>query len=154
MREQLHDRRLLALLLTGTLALAALGIGTLIASEEREGGALKTTQLAKDMIGTWIQVGTPDKIVDPPPAKGPLKFMTGKYWTYTQADPETGKVVYHHGGTYTLDGDNYAETINYANESTATMIGQTFKFKLKVEGDTLTQVGIGNPYSQVWKRAK
>ena len=34
------------------------------------------------------------------------------------------------------------------------MIGQTLKFKLKVEGDTLTQVGIGNPYSQVWKRAK
>ena len=91
---------------------------------------------------------------DPPPAKGPLKFLMGKHWSFTEPDPATGKVVYHHGGTYTLDGDTYAETINFANENTASMLGQTLKFKLKVEGGTLTQVGIGNPYTQVWKRAK
>ena len=45
-------------------------------------------------------------------------------------------------------------TIDYANESTAQLIGTTLKHKGKVEGDTLTQVGIGNPYMQVWKRAK
>ena len=114
----------------------------------------KPSQLAKDAIGTWILAGTPGKVQDPPPANGPLKFLTGKHWTFTQADPQTGKVIYHHGGTYTLDADNFTETINYANESTANMIGQSFKFKLKIEGDTLTQTGIGNPYTQVWKRAK
>jgi hypothetical protein len=62
--------------------------------------------------------------------------------------------VFHHGGTYTLDGDNHAETIEYANENTAEMIGQTFRFKVKVEGDTYTQVGVGNPYSEVRKRVK
>jgi hypothetical protein len=30
----------------------------------------------------------------------------------------------------------------------------TFKFKIKVEGDTFTQTGMDNPYTQVWKRAK
>jgi hypothetical protein len=118
------------------------------------GDGAKTSQIARDAIGTWMLAGTPGKVEDPPPAKGPLKFLTGKHWTFTQADPQTGKVVYHHGGTCTLDGDNYAETINYANESTANMIGQTLKFKLEVDGDTLTQTGIGNPYTQVWKRAK
>ena len=114
----------------------------------------QTSQLARNLVGTWILAGTPEKFDDPPAAKGPLKFFTGKHWTFTQADTATGKVVYHHGGTYTLDGENYAETIQYANESTATMIGQTFKFKLKLNGDTLVQEGVGNPYTQVWKRAK
>lgn len=135
----------------GTAALTAIiGLAVLLPADD---GA-QPANLAKDMVGTWIQAGTPEKVEDPPPAKGPLKFLTGKHWTFTQADPETGKVVYHHGGTYTLDSDNYAETIHYANESTANMIGQTLKFKLKVDGDTLTQVGIGNPYTQIWKRAK
>ena len=34
------------------------------------------------------------------------------------------------------------------------LIGQTFRFKVKVEGDTYTQEGIGNPYTEVWKRLK
>jgi hypothetical protein len=126
----------------------------LAADDKKTDAGATTSQLAKDMIGTWIRAGTPDKIEDPPPNKGHLKFLMGKHWTFTEADPETDKVVYHHGGTCTLDGDEYAETIKYANENTANMIGQTFKFKLKVEGDTLTQVGIGNPYTEVWKRAK
>ena len=139
----------------GSAGAGTLGIGAIFAAPGQQGEArAKGSQLARDLIGTWVLAGTPDKVQDPPPAKGPLKFLMGKHWTYTQADPDTGKVVYHHGGTYTLDGDTYAETISYANESTATMIGTTLKFKLKVEGDTLTQVGIGNPYSQVWKRAK
>ena len=155
MRKVSIDRLVLTLLVLGALAVGMLGIGAVIAAQEKQADAgAKTSQLAKDMIGTWIQAGTPDKIEDPPPAKGPLKFITGKHWSFTEPDPATGKVVYHHGGTYTLDGDNYAETINFANENTASMIGQTLKFKLKVEGDTLTQVGIGNPYTQVWKRAK
>lgn len=135
----------------GAAAFATIiGLAVLLPADD---GA-KTSQLAREAVGTWILAGTPGKVEDPPPAKGPLKFLTGKHWTFTQADPQTGKVVYHHGGTYTLDGDNYTETVNYANENTANLIGQTWKFKLKVDGDTLTQTGIGNPYTQVWKRAK
>jgi len=119
--------------------------------------AAEPAGLAKDMIGTWVLVGTPDKITDVPKSGGRLKFITGKHWVITQADPTTGKVIFHHGGTYTLDGDTYAETIEYANESTAELIKQTFKFKAKVEGDTYTQIAVGeeNPFAaEVWKRAK
>jgi hypothetical protein len=145
----------MSFLVTGALVLAAAGAKALSVAEEGQAkDVAQPSQLARDLVGTWILAGTPDRFDDPPPAKGPLKFFTGKYWTFTQADPPTGKVVYHHGGTYTLDGDNYAEAVQYANENTTAMIGQTLKFKLKINGDTLVQVGVGNSFSQVWKRAK
>ena len=122
-----------------------------------EGGQPKTdaspSALAKGLIGTWILVGTPGKEEEPPAKGGRLKFITGKHWTVTESD-EAGKVTIHHGGTCTIEGDEYTETVKYANESTAELIGRSFKFKIKLEGDKYTQTGIGNPYTQVWRRAK
>ena len=105
-------------------------------------------------MGTWVWVGRRGKVGEIPAAGGRLKFRTGKHWTTTHTDSETGRVVMHDGGTYTLDGDNYTETIEYANDSTARDIGKTFMFTVKVEGDTMTQIGVGNPYTEVWKRVK
>ena len=112
------------------------------------------SQLAKELIGTWILVGKPGKVAEAPAAGGRLKFLTGRHWVVTQADPNTGETIFHHGGTYVLKGNEYLETVEYANQSTTNLIKQTFKFTLKVEGDTLTQTGIGNPWTEVWKRAK
>jgi hypothetical protein len=138
----------LALVLPAGIVLA------LWADDHPSAGPKESTKLAKDLIGAWALVGTPDKAGEAPKSGGRLKFFTGKHWAVTEAEPETGKVLFHHGGTYTLDGDNYAETIEYANESTADLIKKTMKFKIKVEGDTYTQIGVGNPFSEVWKRAK
>jgi hypothetical protein len=99
-------------------------------------------------------VGTPDKIGEAPATGGRFKFRTGKHWNITEADPQTGEVTFHHGGTYTLDGDEYVETVKYALAKDKDIINQSFKFKVKVEGDTYTQIGVGNPYTEVWKRAK
>jgi hypothetical protein len=147
--------RMTALFLASALLLQA-GITLSVGAGDEQGKGAEPTKLAKDLIGTWVLVGTPDKVSDPPKSGGRLKFITGKHWVITQADPETGKVIFHHGGTYTLDGDTYAETIEYANENTAGLIKKTFKFKVKVEGDTYTQVAVGadNPFTEVWKRAK
>ena len=122
--------------------------------DKAEAAEPSKSQLAKDVIGTWAFAGTPDDVKEPPEGGGHYKYFTGKHFCVTKADPETGKVEYHHGGTYTLDGDNLEETVKYATENTAGQIGQTFKFKIKVEGDTYTQIGVDNPYSEVWKRAK
>jgi hypothetical protein len=123
-------------------------------SEKEQGGDEKPPQLAKDLVGTWVLAGTPDKPEEPPKSGGRLKFFTGKNWCITQADPQTGVVIFHHGGTYSIDGDEMSETVKYANESTAQLINQTNKFKIKVDGDTYTQVGQGNPFTEVWKRLK
>ena len=98
--------------------------------------------------------GTPDNVEEPPATGGRLKFITDKHWTVTQADPDTGEVIFHLGGTYTLNGDDYVETVKYATENTKDLISKVHKFKIKVEGDTLTIIGIGNPWTEVWKRAK
>src|SRR5438270_6872024 len=114
----------------------------------------EASKLAKDLIGTWALAGAPGDEKEPATKGGRFKFITNKCWAITEADPDTGVVVYHHGGTFTLDGDKYNEKIVYANESSKDMIGSTFHFKIKVDGDTLTQEGIDNSFNEVWKRVK
>jgi hypothetical protein len=109
------------------------------------------SKLAADLIGTWQLVGTPDDAQEMP--VNSFKFFTGKHWCVTYHD-ENGNVEYHHGGTYTIDGDQYAETIKYATNQTAGLIGQTMKFKIKMEDGKFTQIGDGNPYNEIWRRAK
>ena len=78
--------------------------------------------------------------------------MTGQ-WCVTAWDPRSGKVVYHHGGTYTFDGEKYTEKIKYvAPLQSAGNLGNTFEFKIKFEGNRLKQWGVGNPYNQLWER--
>jgi len=144
-----------AVLIALGLAVPASLAARLRADEGKEpAAAAKPSQLARDLVGTWVLAGTPDKPEDPPEKGGRLKFFTGKQWCITQAEPETGKVIFHHGGPYTLDGDEMAETIEYANENTATLIGKTHKFKIKVEGDIYTQTGQDNEFTERWKRLK
>ena len=116
--------------------------------------AAAPSQLAKGLIGTWILVGKPGEIGEAPATGGRLKFVTGRCWCVTEADPKTGEVIFHHGGTYALKGNEYLETVEYANQSTTNLLKQTFKFTIKIERDTLTQTGIGNPWTEVWKRVK
>jgi len=145
------QRNILQVVFIGLLALL-FSAATHLQAQDKP--AREQSSLAKNLLGTWILVGEPGKVGEAPASGGRLKFYTGRHWTVTQADPKTGVTVFHHGGTYTLNGDECVETIEYANESTKELIKQTFKFTLKVEGDTLTQTGIGNSFNEVWKRVK
>jgi hypothetical protein len=89
-----------------------------------------------------------------PVAGGRIKLLTDSKWSLTQTDANTGATNYHHGGTWALRGNEYAETVEYASANTTNLVNHTFKFKIKVAGDTLTLIGIGNPWKEVWKRAK
>ena len=126
----------------------------LLHADDKPTAAAAPAKLAKNLIGTWILVGKPGEIGVAPAAGGRFKFFTGRHWAITQADPKTGVTIFHHGGTYTLNGNEYAETVEYANDSTSELIKQTFKFNIKGEGDTMTLIGIGNPWTEIWKRAK
>ena len=115
-----------------TILIAALGLiilspvaFTLQADEKPKVEPEKPSQLAKELHGTWALAGPPDNVVAPPKTGGRLKFFTGRHWTVTQADPESGKVTLHLGGTYTLAGDEYTETVDYAMENIADVIKQT-----------------------------
>lgn len=158
------------ILTAGALLLTALAFGLIVIAPHAadkpvaEKPATATTpalvatpepsKLAREMLGTWILVGKPGKVSEPLEAGGRLKFRTGAHWTMTHSDANSGLVVIHDGGTYTLEGDTYTETIEYATKPTSNDIGRTFVFKVKVEGDFMTQEGVGNPYTEVWKRLK
>jgi len=127
---------------------ASLGLVTL--TDAQPAGS----QLGKDLIGTWVWAGTPGEVGEAPAAGGRRKVVTENKWSLTQTDAKTGATNFHHGGTWALKGDEYAETVEYANANTSNLINRTFKFNVKVEGDTLTLIGLGNPWKEVWKRAK
>jgi len=116
--------------------------------------AAAPSQLSKDLIGIWVHVGRPGNTSQPPAKGGRYKFRTGSNWTLTRADADTGEVVEHFGGTYTLNGNEYVETQEYADATWVRDNGKSFKFTVKVEGDVMTQIGIGNPYNEVWKRVE
>ncbi len=151
-----HPARSRFLFVAAALALATSAVMARSRADDakKAGDGAKPSQLAKDLVGTWILAGTPDKPEDPPAKGGRLKFFTGKAWCITDSGAGDGKVVFHHGGTYTLDGDKMAETIEYANENTANMIGNVHHFTIKVDGDTYTQLGTDNQFNEVWKRVK
>jgi len=111
-------------------------------------------KLAQDLIGTWVLVGEPGKVGKAPKEGGRYKFFTGSHWCITQADPDNGVVVFHHGGSYTFDGDEYVETVDYANPTTMNHIGRTNHFKIQIENGMLTDIGVGNPWREVWKRVE
>jgi hypothetical protein len=143
--------------LTAVVTLVALAGSAVIvwtANARADADEKATNKLAHDLVGTWALAGAPGEEKDPPAKGGRLKFITDKCWTVTQSDPDTGVVVFHHGGTFTLEDNKYSESIVYANESTKELIGKTLHFKVKVEDDTLTQEGIDNSFNEVWKRVK
>ena len=127
---------------------AGLGFATLTDAE------ITPAQPTNELLGTWVLVGAPGSVGEAPVVGGRLKAVTEGHWSLTQADPVSGTTVFHHGGTWTLKDGVYAETVDYANESTSPMIHHTFKFKMKLDGDILTLTGIGNPWKEVWKRVK
>jgi hypothetical protein len=112
------------------------------------------SDLARDLTGSWVLVGEPGKVGEVPTSGGRFKFRTGHHYVLVTVDARTGLVVETFGGSYTVQGDVYAETVDFGREEDAAYMNHTYKFNVKVEGDTMTQLGIGNPWNEVWKRVK
>lgn len=117
-------------------------------------GQEPASPVTADLTGTWVMIGKPGETVDALEKGAGIKVISGKRWLVTQADAKTGEVLVRHGGTFTITGQEYAEHVEYANASSEGLVGRTFKFSFKVEGDRLTIIGIGNPWQEVWKRVK
>jgi hypothetical protein len=110
--------------------------------------------LNQQLIGTWRLIKQGNQTVAHTANGQRLKFFTGQHWNITQADPKTQKVIFHHGGTYTFKDGVVVSTVDYANESTAFRIGTVSHFKISIAGDTYTQIGLDNPYTETWQRVK
>ena len=70
-----------------SLLALVLSTATNLQSQDKSTAAKELSTLAKNLLGTWILVGEPGKVGEPPASGGRLKFCTGRLWTVTQADP-------------------------------------------------------------------
>ena len=108
--------------------------------------------LESQLMGVWVL----EKSTTPGNPSGigiRQKIFTPGRWEMIQRDPKTGDVVFHHGGTYRLDGNVLEQKVEFAANATKGYVGQVRKFKITIEKDTYTQIGVGNPFNEVWKRA-
>ncbi len=108
-------------------------------------GVARTTP---DIVGVWAFVSNVGGSVS---TDRKVKIIYDKHWMFSQADPKTHLTLFHHGGSYVLNGNRYAETIEYANESTGGLLGQTFEYEVSVTSDTMVLKG---PFNEVWERVK
>jgi uncharacterized protein (TIGR03067 family) len=129
-----------------TALFASLGIMTLTDARSA------TAELSKELLGNWILVGSPDGAGIAPAAGGRVMSVTDGKFEIKQTDPKSGAVIFNHGGTWTLNGNEYAEHLEFANESSKEVKGKTFKFDIKIEGDKLSKIGNGNDWKEIWQR--
>ena len=111
------------------------------------------TTLAEQVIGTWVLTaarspGTPGAIGTR------LKMHTPTHWVVTEPDPDTGEVLIHLGGRYSLDGNIVNGTTDFAVPRLKSMIGQNGKTKFEYDGKTLKQTDIEGNWLETWTRWK
>jgi hypothetical protein len=150
MRPHARVLPLLALLVYGSASFLPAAQAPSEPTPPADSPAIKET-LEERLQGVWVlaEATTPGK----PSGIGiRQKIFTPGRWEMIQRDPKTGEIVFHHGGTYKLNGDTLEQKVEFASNMTKDYIGQVRRFKIKVENDTYTQIGLGNPFNEVWKR--
>jgi len=109
--------------------------------------------LSKKMMGTWQYYGAKDEGEGSAKIRMRIKNMYDGHYNIEQKDPETGRILFYHGGRYNVKDNGNVETrLEYANYRTSDMIGDTGTSKIEIEGNTLTQTGIDNDYNEVWEK--
>ncbi len=102
------------------------------------------------LIGTWHLVSSKSitkgdtTVTTPPKDQEMVKIFNGSDFAFFTHDLKQGKVdkpVFSAGsGTYTLQGNNYAEHLTYCNARE--WENRDFKFTVEFKHDTLVQKGI------------
>ena len=138
---------------TAITLLALFSLSLFCAAADKDKPAPK--KLSEKIQGKWILSGTPDNIRPAPKNGGQTKTIKGNKWEVLHKNPKTGKVLIRHGGTFTVKGDLYTESVEYVNDNTKYLIGQKFKFKVSINKDgVLIQHGQGNPWTEAWRPVK
>jgi hypothetical protein len=77
----------------------------------------------------------------PPDGIEAIKYVTGGRFVWTHV--KDGRILDAAGGKYKVDKDKYAESIEYFHgEGQTSLMGKTFDFTWKVDGNTSHLVGV------------
>jgi hypothetical protein len=111
-------------------------------------------------LGTWklasYKYSTSGNFNPVPKGEQHIKLITETHFMWAETDTATGKVMGMAGGTYTLKGNTYTESIDFGIGMDS-YLGRNQTFTLLVEGDLLFLTGVlsdGYHVEEVWKRVK
>ncbi len=68
-----------------------------------------------------------------------IKIINNTHFSFINQPKDSLGKFYAGGGSYTFDGENYSETLNYI--AYKAIRGHVFNFKIEIKGDTLIQYG-------------
>jgi uncharacterized protein (TIGR03067 family) len=111
--------------------------------------------LNNDLAGTWELVSAEYGGQAAPNDMKELKMISAKHFMFITYGRKSSKAIRNGTGSYTLDGDSYTEHVDFmSGEGTDGATGKDFIYKIKLDGDTLTQTGdiMGTSLKEVYKR--
>lgn len=89
-----------------------------------------------DLQGTWQlsleKIGENGDLVVPVSGNTKKKLITGKHFTWFEYDRD-GKLVGLGGGTYTIKGNTYVETIEYYYPKGSSLLGASIPFDCHIQ---------------------
>ncbi len=123
------------------------------ADDQAQKSKASPNDLAMKLIGTWklqeaTNPGSPSGIGTR------LRFFTGTHWCVVQPHPDSGLIVFQHGGHYVLEGNKLKTTTDFAGELTKSLIGRSATFTIQIDGDTFKQVDPNGIFDETWERVK
>jgi hypothetical protein len=90
------------------------------------------------------------------PDRPHIKMITDSRFLWVTVDAGTKKILESAGGTYTLDGENYIESIDYGYNMD-NYLGSKSNFKIKVEDGMFYLTGVlsdGYKVEEIWQKIK
>jgi hypothetical protein len=141
--------------ITGIVAIAALAIAVVLPAQQ------EPKESSASHLGTWhlasFKYGTDQPgFTDYPQSRRRIKLITETHFTWVDFDTSTKKVTGTAGGTYSLSGNIYTESIDFGL-GMDTYFGQKHAFTIRVEGDKFFLSGSladGLKIEEVWQRVK
>jgi len=137
------------------LALLALTFSVTIIGQQQPG------TIAGAHLGTWQLVSTKYGDVKEfsgyPPDRRRLKMITSTHFVWVDYGTENKQVSASAGGSYSLVGNKYTETIEFAGAGMDSYLGKKQVFTIAIEDDRLKQSGElsdGLKIEEIWKRVK
>jgi hypothetical protein len=102
-------------------------------------------EISKNIEGTWQMVYAETIENDTIKLKDLsnttfIKIITKSHFAFFNQENTSNTNFYGGAGTYTLDNNNYTETLNFT--AVEAIKKHQFSFKIEIKGDTLIQYGI------------
>jgi hypothetical protein len=115
-------------------------------------------QQNNDLVGTWklksyTYNNQEKKFVGDSIVK--VKFITPSHFIWVYYESSTKIAGNSAGGSYTYDGVNYIENVDFAGKGMAYIIGMKSTFKVKIENNLMVITGsFGNnyPIEEEWEK--